>query len=95
MFRGRFLEGLIKALDNGELEFQGDRTRAEKALRSTIRTLAKRYARWVVHIEPPNGRPVDHITKYLARYAKRVAISDKRIISVTETHVTFKSLIGQ
>ena len=67
MFRGRFLQGLIDALDARELRVPGEGPAAEKALRSTLRLLSRRHKRWVVHLDPPNGRPVEHITRYLAR----------------------------
>ena len=92
MFKGRFLEALIEALDNNELQLRGeDEVAAAKNLRSMVRKLSKRHRRWVVHIEPPNGRPVEHVTKYLARYVKRVAISDARIVDVSNSEVVFRS----
>jgi uncharacterized OB-fold protein len=94
MFRGRFLEGLIDAFDRGQLVLRGEATLAAKAFRSMVRALSKRHARWVVHVEPPRGRPADHIVKYLARYVKRVAITDARILEVTDTDVTFKTRSG-
>jgi len=90
MFRGRFLEALIDAFDRGDLDV-GRGVGAAKAFRATVRTLSKRHARWVVHVEPPEGRPVETVTKYLARYVKRVAIADARIVAVTDTDVTFQS----
>jgi hypothetical protein len=94
MFRGRFLEGLIDAFERGDLHLQGEELAAASAFHSTVRKLSKRHTRWVVHVEPPKGRPVGYITKYLARYIKRVAIHDTRILSVTDTHVTFKTKRG-
>jgi Putative transposase len=90
LFRGRFLAGLITAFENGELDL-GDvePVAAARAFRTSIRALSKRHASWVVHIEPPKGRPIEHVARYLARYVKRVAISDKRIVRVTDTHVVF------
>lgn len=94
MLRGRFLEGLIEAFERDALHLRGDKVKAANAFHSKVRSLSKRHNRWVVHIEPPKGRPVAYITKYLARYVKRVAINDGRIISVTGTHVTFKTKRG-
>jgi len=37
---------------------------------------------------------VEYITKYLARYVKRVAISDSRIVEVTDTEVSFRARRG-
>ncbi len=94
MFRGRFLEGLIDAFDRGELHLRGDESGAARAFHATVGRLSKRHCRWVVHVEAPKGRPVGHITKYLARYIKRVAITDGRIAAVTDTHVTIKTRRG-
>jgi hypothetical protein len=91
MFRGRFLEGLIDAFEHGSLVLRGDPTEAAKVFRSTVRALSKRHSRWVVHVEPPRGRPVEHAVRYLARYVKRVAISDARIVEVTDANVTFNT----
>jgi len=94
MFRGRFLEALIDGVEGGDIELRGDPVEAAKAFRSTVHGLAKRHARWVVHVEPPAGRPVEYALKYLARYVKRVAISASRIVEVTDDDVTFKTREG-
>lgn len=95
MFRGRFLDHLIEAVQADEVQLPGDDpVAAAKAFRKTVRRLAKRHTRWVVHVEPPKDRPVEHALKYLARYVKRVAIADARIIAVTDTKVAFKSRKG-
>jgi hypothetical protein len=94
MFRGRFLKGLIDAFDRGELRLRGDEIEAAKAFHATVGRLSKRHRRWVVHVEAPKGRSVDHIAKYLARYIKRVAITDGRIAAATDTHVTIKTKRG-
>ncbi len=91
MFRGRFLDGLIDAFERGDLCLPGPPDRADAAFRDLTSALARRLSRWVVHVEPPRGRSHDAATKYLARYVKRVAISDSRILRVTDTHVTIAS----
>jgi hypothetical protein len=96
MFRGRFLEGLIDAFDAGELSLRGDDgVVATKKFRSLVAAVSKRWSRWVVHVEPPNGRPVEYAAKYLARYIKRVAISDGRIVEVTDSSVRFRTRRGE
>lgn len=94
MFRGRFLQVLIDAMKAGLLVVPGDPVTGQKHLRSTLRALSKRHARWVVHVEPPHGRPTEHVAKYLARYVKRVAISDARIVEVDDHTVTFRTKTG-
>lgn len=92
MFRGRMLEALIAARDAGELDLgDGDLAAAEKATARLFRNLARRHARWIVHVEAPRGRPVEHVARYLARYVKRVAIGDRRVVRVEDGHVTFRA----
>ena len=43
---------------------------------------------WGVHLQPFGQG--DHIIKYLGRYVCRTAIGDSRILSVTDTHVSFQ-----
>ena len=91
MFRGRFLKGLIAAFEEDELELRGeDPVSAAKAFRSMVRALSKRHTRWVVHVEPPKGRSAERVLKYLARYVKRVAIHDARMVEVSDTEVVFR-----
>jgi len=89
MFRGRLLEALLTALDRGDLDDADI-----PSVRATVRKLAKLHPRWIVHVEPPRGRPVAAVTNYLARYVKRVAISDARIVALTDTTVTFRTRRG-
>ena len=44
---------------------------------------------WVVYAKPPFGGP-EHVLHYLARYTHRVAISNHRLVDVTDAHVTFR-----
>lgn len=50
------------------------------------------YSKWVVNSQPPkkrNSKP-EYIVRYLSRYVKKTAISDKRIIKVENGFVHFK-----
>ena len=94
MFRGRFLEGLVAAFDQGELRLRGDQAQAARAFGATVKRLSQRHRHRVVHVEAPKGRSVGAIAKYLARYILRVAITDGRIEAVTGTHVTIKTRRG-
>ncbi len=94
MFRGRFTDELLAALDRGALMLRGDAEFAERAFRATTRTVSRKHTRWVVHVEAPKGRPVEHVVGYLARYVKRVAIADARILSVTDATVTIATRQG-
>ena len=44
---------------------------------------------WVVHAKPPFGGP-EQVLKYLARYTHRVAISNDRLVSLSNGQVTFR-----
>ncbi len=44
---------------------------------------------WVVYAKQAFGSP-HSVVEYLGRYSHRVAISNARILKVTDTHVTFK-----
>jgi predicted RNA-binding Zn-ribbon protein involved in translation (DUF1610 family) len=87
MYRGRVLQALINAHQQGELDL-GDEA---GAFSRTLRQVAKRHRQWGVHVEAPRDRPVLHALKYLARYVNRVAITDRRMIGVTDTQVGFRA----
>jgi Putative transposase len=59
----------------------------EPAFAAWLRTLFRH--EWVVYAKPPFGGP-SHVLHYLARYTHRVAISNHRLIAVTDDHVTFR-----
>lgn len=44
---------------------------------------------WITYIEPPKGTP-ENVIEYIGRYAFRVAISNERIVDVSNGNVTFK-----
>jgi predicted RNA-binding Zn-ribbon protein involved in translation (DUF1610 family) len=87
MYRGRMLQHLIDAYRKGELDLGPE----QDSFGRTLRIVAKRHRQWGVHVEAPGQRPVLHALKYLGRYLYRVAISDGRIVGVTDTHVGFRA----
>jgi len=83
VFRGKFLASLRAAERNGLLSYRGDR-------RAFARRLDRASRReWVVYCKPPFGGP-QAVVRYLARYTHRVAISNRRIVSVVDGQVTFR-----
>ena len=44
---------------------------------------------WVVYAKKPFGGP-EHVLHYLARYTHRVAISNHRLVEVSDDNVTFR-----
>lgn len=92
MYRGRLLEALIDAHETGELRMRGDDTnKARRDFERMLRRVSKRYRQWGVHVEAPGDRPVSQALKYLARYVYRIAIGDRRMVALTDTHVAFRA----
>ena len=89
VFRGKFVAGLRRAFLRKRLAFHGEclPLASEKAFAAFLRTLFQQD--WVVYAKPPFGGP-EHVLQYLARYTHRVAISNHRILAVTESQVTFR-----
>ena len=76
-FKGRFLDSLKRTL------------RKQDALTLFDNEVRQAYAtRWVVHCEPSLAS-ADHVVKYLGQYTHRVAITNQRILDITDDKVTF------
>ena len=58
-------------------------------LPSTGRLTELRRIEWVVYAKPPFGGP-EQVLAYLGRYTHRVAISNSRLVSLTEGRVAFR-----
>jgi hypothetical protein len=88
VFRGKFVAGLKRAFGRKEIAFYGAclPLAAEKAFHAFLRVLFRED--WVVYAKRPLGGP-EHVLHYLARYTHRVAISNHRLVDLTDTHVTF------
>ena len=89
VFRGKFVAGLKRAFRRGELLLPGplQSLADQKAFNAFLRTLYRHD--WVVHVKPPFGGP-QYVLKYMAHYTHRVAISNHRLISLSEGKVTFR-----
>ena len=89
LFRRLFLTRLIALHDAGKLGFFGgvaplaDR----RAFRRHLSPV--RHKRWVVYAKPPFAGP-EAVLAYLSRYTHRVAISNRRLLALDETGVTFR-----
>jgi hypothetical protein len=89
LFRRLFLTGLINLHGDGRLRFHGDRAGLSDR-RAFLRHLAPlRRKAWVVYAKPPFAGP-EAVLAYLSRYTHRVAISNRRLISLDETGITFR-----
>jgi len=89
VFRGKLVAGLRAAFREERLLFPGalQTLDAESAFRAWLRSL--HHQPWVVYAKPPFGSPA-HVLHYLARYTHRVAISNHRLVAVTDDTVSFR-----
>jgi hypothetical protein len=89
LFRGKLVAGVRDAFRDGRLDFPStlERLKPDAAFRAFLRSLYRQT--WVVYAKPPFGSP-DHVLHYLARYTHRVAISNHRLVGVTDDTVSFR-----
>jgi hypothetical protein len=89
VFRGKFVAGLKQLFRKSQLQFFGacQQLSDAKAFNDFLRTLF--HEEWVVYAKQPFGGP-EHVLHYLARYTHRVAISNHRLLNVTDHDVTFR-----
>jgi hypothetical protein len=88
-FRKRFLIHLRRAFRKGKLQFHGELE--SLAQPAAFEALCQKVGRmeWVVYAKRPFGGP-EQVLKYLARYTHRVAISNRRLLSMQDGRVTFE-----
>jgi len=90
LFRGKFLARLVQAYDKGELRLEG-RVAHLADPRHFARLRDKLYRkRWVVYSKPPFGGP-EQVFRYLGRYTHRVGLSNRRLVSLDDRGVTFRT----
>ena len=89
IFRGKFVDGLKRAYQHGELCLPGPLKllTQEKTFHSFLRSLFRQD--WVVYAKPPFGGP-EYVLNYLARYTHRVGISNQRLVDIVDGKVTFR-----
>src|SRR5713101_4113871 len=89
IFRGKFVDALEQAFQNGQLRFAGGlKLLAQpKIFAAWLRPLFRQD--WVVYLKRPFGGP-EYVLHYLGRYTHRVAISNHRLVSLTDGQVTFR-----
>jgi hypothetical protein len=89
IFRAKLVAGLRAAHHHGRLDCPGTLAplKLDAAFRAFVRSLYRQT--WVVYAKPPFGSP-SHVLQYLARYTHRVAISNHRLVDVTDDTVSFR-----
>ena len=82
VFRGKFVDLLRRSRAAGKLAGVEDGRAFDELIDAAVKH------DWVVYAKPPFGGP-QQVLKYLARYTHRIAISDRRLLSVDGQNVTF------
>jgi hypothetical protein len=83
VFRGKFIDLLKRARASGKvIGFEEDRA-FDRLIDESVKH------EWVVYAKPPFGGPAQ-VLKYLSRYTHRIAISNRRLLSVDDKSVTFR-----
>jgi hypothetical protein len=83
VFRGKFIDLLKRARAAGKLIGVEDGRAFDRMLDASVKS------DWVVYAKPPFGGPAQ-VLKYLSRYTHRIAISNRRLISIDHDNVTFR-----
>jgi hypothetical protein len=89
LFRRRVLDKLDAAHHAGQLQFFGKHVALTNAQAFAAYLAPLRNSEWVVYSKRPFGGP-EEVLRYLARYTHRVAISNRRLVAVDDSRVTFK-----
>lgn len=85
LFRGKFL-ALLKDADlifPKDKQYLKDKANFNKFLEPLYQK------NWITYIEPPKGKP-ENVIEYIGRYSFRVAISNDRILGISNENVTFE-----
>ncbi len=84
VFRGKFIDALKHAHRRRPLRgIEDDDGALERLLDRSVRR------EWVVYAKPPFGSP-QQVLKYLSRYTHRIAIGNRRLVSMGDETVTFR-----
>jgi hypothetical protein len=84
LFRGKFMAGLQQLLAAGKLHDVATCRAARRRRQRLYQT------HWVVYAKRPFGGP-EQVFRYLGRYTHRVAISNRRLVSMDNQAVVFRT----
>jgi hypothetical protein len=82
LFRGKMLDALERAHARGDIDL------------GRVDLLPLRRTSWVVYAKRPFGGP-EQVVRYLGRYTHRVGLSNRRLVSIDEQGVTFRTKEGK
>jgi hypothetical protein len=83
VFRGKFIDLLKRARSSGKLIGIEDDRVFDRLIDASVKHDS------VVYAKPPFGGPAQ-VLKYLSRYTHRIAISNRRLVSIDDKSVTFR-----
>jgi len=89
VFRAKYLAGLHRAYTDGTLTFTAGTAPLANAGQFAAFVTQLRATPWVVYAKRPFGGPAQ-VLQYLGRYTHRIAISNARLISLTDGIVRFR-----
>jgi hypothetical protein len=89
VFRSRYLTGLQRAFDRGELHCTGGLAALAEPAAFTAWLTELRRSAWVVYCTAPFAGP-EHVLAYLGRYTHRVALSNNRLVAFAQGQVRFR-----
>jgi len=89
VFRAKYLAGLQRAYTDGTLTFAAGTAPLANAGQFAALVTQLRATPWVVYAKRPFGGPAQ-VLQYLGRYTHRIAISNARLISLTDGIVRFR-----
>jgi len=89
LFRRLFLTRLLELHTAGRLQFFGKQTSLADAQLFRRHLASVRKKPWIVYAKPPFAGPAA-VLAYLSRYTHRVAISNRRLIALDASGVTFR-----
>jgi hypothetical protein len=88
VFRGKYLALFRRACEENKISFPYQMANLQEPKCFDDFILALNTQKWVVYSKAPFGGP-EGVLEYLGRYTHRVAISNHRIINVTDDDATF------
>src|SRR5215471_19224667 len=88
VFRGKFIDKLKSAVQQGQLHLSGNLAplAQPKIFAAGLRPLFRKH--WIVYSKPPFGAP-EYVLHYLGRYTHRLAMSNHRLLAFEDGAVTF------
>jgi len=89
VFRGRYLAGLQRAFNRGDLHLTGGLAALAEPAAFAAWLAELRQPAWVVYCQPPFSGP-EPVLAYLGRYTHRVALSNDRLLAVADGRVRFR-----